>query len=111
MREAGAIGANQGGVTDLRWYKGEDALLTPGKGEGGKDGEYRPKRSGTFFVSGGFDKNVQVFSGDDWAKVKTLSGHSGNVLGVDVSRDAKWIASCGHDRTVKVWARDDGEAV
>lgn len=144
VREAGAIGANQGGVTDLRWYKGPDAYLPPvkngagtgagaegvgagtgtgagaGTGVGASAGAgvgpgsssnspYIPKTSGTFFISGGFDKNILIFSGDDWARVKTLSGHSGNVLGVDVSPDARWIASCGHDRTVKVWGREERE--
>ena len=108
VRDAGAIGANKGGVTDLKWYKGPDCLLPPAKDE---KGEVQPKKTGTFFVSGGFDKNVQVFSSDDWALVKTLKGHSGNVLGVDVARDSRWIASCGHDRTVKLWGRDDGEGI
>ena len=108
VREAGAIGANRGGVTDLRWYKGEDCFLPAARDE---KGDLKPKKTGTFFVSGGFDKNVQLYSTDDWAIAKTLSGHSGNVLGVDTSRDAKWIASCGHDRTVKLWGFDDGEAL
>ncbi|KAG8530851.1 uncharacterized protein KY384_004208 [Bacidia gigantensis] len=108
VREAGVIGANRGGVTDLRWFKGEDCMLPPARDE---KGEVQPKKTGTFFISGGFDKNVKVFSADDWALEKTLSGHSGNVLGVDVTRDARWIASCGHDRTVKLWGRDDGESV
>ena len=108
VREAGAIGANKGGVSDLRWYKGADCLAAPEKDE---RGDVQPKTTGTFFISGGFDKNVQIFSGDDWTLVKTLSGHSGNVLGADISRDSKWITSCGHDRTVKLWGRDDGEGV
>jgi U4/U6 small nuclear ribonucleoprotein PRP4 len=67
----------------------------------------QPRKSGTFFISSGFDKNVNIFSADDWALVKSLSGHSGNVLSVDVSDDAKWIASSGHDRTVKLWGIDN----
>ncbi|KAL9101146.1 MAG: hypothetical protein Q9163_003571 [Psora crenata] len=108
VREAGVIGANNGGIADLKWFKGEDCLLPLERDE---KGEVKPKTTGTFFVSGGFDKNVQIFSADDWALAKTLSGHSGNILGVDVSQDAKWIASCGHDRTVKLWGRDDVEGV
>lgn len=72
------------------------------------DETLKPRKSGTFFISSGFDKNVNIFSADDWALAKTLSGHSGNVLGVDVTSDARWIASCGHDRTVKLWGCDDG---
>ncbi|KAL8992033.1 MAG: hypothetical protein Q9169_007425 [Polycauliona sp. 2 TL-2023] len=70
--------------------------------------EITPKKAGTFFVSGGFDKNVNIFSADDWSLARSLSGHSGNVLGVDVSPDANYIASCGQDRTVKLWGCEDG---
>jgi len=110
VRSTGGIGAHKSVVSDLRWYKGaESASLLPSADDqmdiDGSDTKepVQPKKSGTFFVSSGFDKNVNVFSADDWSLVKTLSGHSGNVLSADVSNDAKWIASCGHDRTVKLW--------
>ena len=73
--------------------------------------QYQPKKSGTFFVSSGFDKAVNIFSADDWALCKSLTGHDGTVLSVDVTRDARWIVSCGRDRTVKVWGRDDGGGI
>nr|KMM64308.1 U4/U6 small nuclear ribonucleoprotein Prp4 [Coccidioides posadasii RMSCC 3488] len=122
VRGTGGVGAHKGVVSDLRWYKGtEDTssyLPTLSQGElnvemtdgpTSANGErtarqpIQPRKSGTFFVTAGFDKNVNVFSADDWSLVKSLSGHSGNVLSVDVSDDVKWIASCGHDRTVKLW--------
>ncbi|MCJ1314092.1 hypothetical protein MMC25_007772 [Agyrium rufum] len=120
VRQMGGVGAHRGNVSDLRWYKGMmdsgadlQADTDPKTGNGvNSEGEkpitndIRPKKEGTFFVSSGFDKNVNIFSADDWALAKTLSGHSGNVLSVDVSRDSKWIASCGHDRTVKLWGCD-----
>ena len=81
------------------------------KMENGIKHDVTPKKAGTFFVSSGFDKNVHIFSADDWSLAKTLSGHSGNVLSVDVSQDARWISSSGHDRTVKLWGRSDGEGV
>ncbi|KAI4130004.1 MAG: hypothetical protein LQ347_003536 [Umbilicaria vellea] len=112
VRGVGGVGAHRGVVSDLRWFKGVDnpsnSNVMPKVEE---KGEVQPKKAGTFFVSSGFDKNVNVFSADDWALAKTLSGHSGNVLSVDVSGDGKWIASCGHDRTVKLWGRDDGEGI
>jgi U4/U6 small nuclear ribonucleoprotein PRP4 len=120
VRATGGIGAHNGNVSDLRWYKGGDTtsldLLPPSKPESGTMNgttrkEVTPTKAGTFFVSSGFDKNVNIFSADDWSLAKTLSGHSGNVLSVDVSADAKWVASSGHDRTVKLWGRDDGEAL
>jgi U4/U6 small nuclear ribonucleoprotein PRP4 len=111
VKESATIGAHIGGVTDLKWFKGTDGpthLSEPTKDE---KGEYIPKKSGTFFVSTGFDREVKIFSADDWALTKTLKAHSGNVTGVDVTDDSKWIASCGRDRTVKLWARDDMEAI
>ncbi|KAJ5157598.1 uncharacterized protein N7482_008698 [Penicillium canariense] len=115
VRNIGGIGAHKSVVSDLRWYKGAESASFLPSTEGangqmevdgtpaGADSGIQPKKSGTFFVSSGFDKNVNIFSADDWSLVKTLSGHSGNVLSTDVSDDAKWIASCGHDRTVKLW--------
>lgn len=108
MKESASIGAHKGGVTDLRWYKGNDG---PASGAMlNKDtavDHLEPKKAGTFIVSSGFDKKVNIFSTDDWALCKSLSGHSGNVLSTDVTSDAKWIVSSGFDRTVKLWARDD----
>ncbi|KAJ9362399.1 hypothetical protein DTO027B9_76 [Paecilomyces variotii] len=120
VRNIGGLGAHKSIVSDLRWYKGtesSDSYLPSAAANGAMDIDSpapptieekrqatpQPKKSGTFFVSSGFDKNINIFSADDWSLVKTLSGHSGNVLSVDVSDDARWIASCGHDRTVKLW--------
>lgn len=100
---AGGVGAHKSVVSDLRWYKGEGAAERPAAGQ--------PRKSGSFFVSGGFDKSVNVFSADDWGVVQSLSGHTGNVHSVDVSADAKWIVSGGYDRTVKIWGRNDGEGL
>ena len=108
VRQIGQVGAHKGNVSDIRWYKGPDCTLAPERDE---KGDVKPKKSGTFFVSSGFDKNVNVFSGDDWALAKTLSGHSGNVLSCDVTTEGRWIASCGHDRTVKLWGCDDGGGI
>jgi len=130
VRETASIGAHRGGVSDLRWYKGTDGPLSgqlPRKkdvemangdesgdheseqAEGGEG--FEPKKSGTFVVSSGFDKAVNIFSADDWALCKSLTGHDGTVLATDVSTDSRWIASCGRDRTVKLWARDDMEGI
>ena len=108
VRQSGQVGAHKGNVSDIRWFKGEDCTSALKKDD---RGDAQPKKSGTFVVSSGFDKNVNIFSADDWALAKTLSGHSGNVLSCDVSRSGQWIASSGHDRTVKLWGCDDGGAV
>ncbi|KAI1094268.1 WD40 repeat-like protein [Rostrohypoxylon terebratum] len=111
VQRTGGIGAHTSAVSDLRWYKGLDDPLTgipPGLDE---KGNQIPKKSSTFFASSGFDRKVNVFSADDWTLVQTLEGHTGPVASVDISRDGRWIVSGGHDRTVKLWGRNDGEGV
>ena len=112
VQRTGGIGAHSSAIADVRWFKGMDDPLdgveSPGKDE---KGILNPKKSGTFFVSGGFDRNVKIFSADDWTLVQTLSGHTGPVTSVDYTRDGRWIVSGGHDRTVKLWGRNDGEAL
>ncbi|KAK0734392.1 WD40-repeat-containing domain protein [Lasiosphaeria miniovina] len=107
VQRTGGIGAHTSSVADVRWYKGLDDPFDgtpPGVDE---EGVQLPKKSGTFIVSAGFDAKVNIFSADDWALVQSLSGHTGAVASVDVSRDGKWIVSGGHDRTVKLWGRND----
>ena len=111
VRGVGGVGAHRSTVSDLRWFKGIDNPANGKATQMDEKGETKPKKSGTFFVSSGYDKNVNIFSADDWALAKTLSGHSGNVMSVDVSMDSKWIASCGYDRTVKLWGADDGGGI
>ena len=107
VQRSGGIGAHTSAVSDLRWFKGLDDPLEgipPGEDE---KGAQLPKKSGTFLVSAGFDHKVNIFSADDWGLVQSLTGHTGPVASVDVSRDGRWIVSGGHDRTVKLWGRND----
>lgn len=107
VQRSGGIGAHTSAVSDVRWFKGLDDPLDgvpPGEDE---KGAQIPKKSGTFLVSAGFDHKVNIFSADDWGLVQSLTGHTGPVASVDVSRDGRWIVSGGHDRTVKLWGRND----
>ncbi|KAK6608467.1 WD repeat-containing protein [Botrytis cinerea] len=108
VASTGAVGAHRSVVSDLRWFKGMDAESLP---ENDEKGAVKPRKAGTFFVSSGFDKDVKIFSADDWALVQSLSGHTGNVHSCDVGADGKWIVSGGYDRTVKLWGRNNGEGV
>ncbi|PSN63090.1 U4/U6 small nuclear ribonucleo protein-like protein Prp4 [Corynespora cassiicola Philippines] len=111
MRETNSIAANSGGITDLRWFKGSDGPASGVPLQRNADGDLIPKKASTLVVSSGFDKNIQVFSADDWARIKQLEGHSQAVLSTDITSDAAWIVSGGKDRTVKLWARDDQEGI
>ncbi|KAK4150750.1 WD40-repeat-containing domain protein [Chaetomidium leptoderma] len=111
VQRSGGIGAHTSAVSDVRWFKGLDDPVggnPPGEDEKGMQ---IPKKSGTFLVSAGFDHKVNIFSADDWGLVQSLSGHTGPVASVDVSRDGRWIVSGGHDRTVKLWGRNDSAGI
>ncbi|UKZ80787.1 hypothetical protein TrVFT333_008552 [Trichoderma virens FT-333] len=111
VQRTGGVGAHNSAVSDMRWYKGlDDPLLGTPPGQDEK-GAQLPKKAGTFFISSGFDRNIKIFSADDWTLVQTLSGHTAPVASVDYSNDGRWIVSGGHDRTVKLWGRNDGEAI
>ncbi|CAM1506974.1 Fc.00g066150.m01.CDS01 [Cosmosporella sp. VM-42] len=111
VQRTGGIGAHTSAVSDMRWFKGLDDPVEGNPPGVDEKGAQIPKKSGTFFISSGFDRNVKIFSADDWTLVQTLSGHTGPVASVDYSRDGKWIVSGGHDRTVKLWGRNDGEGI
>lgn len=40
------------------------------------------------------------------APIKTLAGHEGKVMGVDISPDLQYIATVSFDRTFKLWASE-----
>ncbi|KAM3532414.1 hypothetical protein MY4038_004082 [Beauveria bassiana] len=110
VQRTGGFGAHSSAVSDVRWFKGMDDPLDGIPPPLDDKGVQIPKKTGTFVVSAGFDRNVKIFSADDWSLIQTLSGHTGPVTSADYSRDGKWIVSGGHDRTVKLWGRNDGEA-
>lgn len=105
VQESAGFGAHQSIVSDLRWYKGDSSGSTSAMeiDAGSQPQQTQPSNGGSFFISSGFDKHINIFSTDDWALIKSLSGHSGNILSVDIAPDMQWIASSGHDRTVKLW--------
>lgn len=114
VRCTATIGAHKGLVSDVRFFSGKPVAAEK-PDEFGQDGMQvdaaadAMRTEGTYFVTSGFDGNVNIFSSDDWALVKNLSAHSGNVMSVDVSSDDRFIVSSGQDRTCKLWAREDLE--
>ncbi|XP_008400846.1 U4/U6 small nuclear ribonucleoprotein Prp4 [Poecilia reticulata] len=58
---------------------------------------------GHFLVTGAYDNTAKIWSHPGWMPLKTLAGHEGKVMGVDVSPDGKLIATCSYDRTFKLW--------
>jgi U4/U6 small nuclear ribonucleoprotein PRP4 len=109
VAQNGNLAGNTSGVTDVRVFRGLD---DPVEGEApGHDekGAQIPKKSATFFASCGFDRKVNVYSMDDYSLISSLESHTAPVSSVDISRDGRWIVSGSHDRTIKLWARNEAE--
>ncbi|XP_063222299.1 U4/U6 small nuclear ribonucleoprotein Prp4 [Bacillus rossius redtenbacheri] len=62
------------------------------------------REGGHFIVTSSYDNTVKVWSNKTWQPLKTLSGHDGKVMCVDISPDSQYIATSSYDRTFKLWA-------
>ncbi|KAK4056041.1 hypothetical protein OIO90_003036 [Microbotryomycetes sp. JL221] len=66
--------------------------------------------AGSFLISGAYDSTVKVFSADDWQLIKTMTSEAaGKIMSVDISPDARFIASAEYTRTFKLWSTPDVE--
>lgn len=86
-REKCFVPAHTKMVSDVRFFKGRE-------------------NSGTFLASSSYDNQVNIYSADNWLKVKTLQGHHDKVMSCDVSSDGEFIVSSGWDKSVRLWVRE-----
>jgi U4/U6 small nuclear ribonucleoprotein PRP4 len=63
-------------------------------------------KSGLFLVTAGFDCNVRIWSADEWSLIRNLATDAGKVMSVDVSSDAKFIASASYSRSFHLFGGD-----
>ncbi|XP_034939357.1 U4/U6 small nuclear ribonucleoprotein Prp4 [Chelonus insularis] len=59
---------------------------------------------GQYLITASYDNTAKIWSNKTWQPLKTLQGHDGKVMSVDVSPDNKFIATSSYDRTFKFWA-------
>ncbi|KAG8191113.1 hypothetical protein JTE90_010037 [Oedothorax gibbosus] len=65
------------------------------------------KHRGDYLVTTSYDNSLKVWSHPGWAPIQTLCGHSGKVMGADISNDDQYIATASFDRTFKLWAPEN----
>jgi U4/U6 small nuclear ribonucleoprotein PRP4 len=126
------IPAHTSNVADVRFYKNDemysskpevevDGLLegedvdvnmadesgdsTPSKPS--VDSEEWRLRSGMYLASGGYDGLVKLWSADDWNLLKTFPTDSGKVMSVDLSPDARLLASGTYMRNFQLFAPEE----
>ncbi len=102
-------------VSDIRFFYGDE--LPPAfssdvemngtdeakPSESGKLLEEWKYRSGLYFVSGGYDGFVKLWSADDWQLLRTLPTDGGKVMSVDLSHDGKMLASGTYNRNFQLF--------
>ncbi|GFT82161.1 hypothetical protein TNCV_3910761 [Trichonephila clavipes] len=65
------------------------------------------KTNGEYLVTTSYDNSLKIWSHPGWTPIQTLCGHSGKVMGADISNDDKYIATASFDRTFKLWAPEN----
>lgn len=61
---------------------------------------------GNYLVTASYDSTAKVWANPTWTPLKNLAGHEGKVMGLDVTSDLKYIATCSFDRTFKLWVSE-----
>ncbi|KAB8346079.1 hypothetical protein FH972_023130 [Carpinus fangiana] len=85
-------------------YGGDNTLESD---EGAEDGsaELRvdPERHHAFIASGSEDGSLIIWDVVSKAVLQVMKGHDGIVFGVDVHPTERMLASCGKDKTIRIW--------
>ncbi|CAL8106283.1 unnamed protein product [Calicophoron daubneyi] len=90
-------------IWDLRQQ--QTIYVIPAHTSVGSSVRFEP-RNAHYLVSSSFDKTAKIWGHPIWAPIKTLNGHNSKVMYADISPDTKFIATCSHDLTYKLWTRD-----
>eukprot|EP00741_Cyanophora_paradoxa_P000070 tig00000057_g67.t1 len=71
--------------------------------------KFQPEH-GQYLASSSYDGTVKTWAPDhlydNWTLLRTLAGHEGKVMSVDVARRTDHVVSCSWDRTWKIWAHE-----
>ncbi|GLV44253.1 U4-U6 small nuclear riboprotein factor 60K [Carabus blaptoides fortunei] len=62
------------------------------------------KSGGDYLATASYDNTAKIWTNRTWQPLKTLSGHDGKVMSLDISLDNQYIATSSYDRTFKLWA-------
>lgn len=123
LRSISTIPAHRSSVADVRFFRAADEgaaargsmpdedkeanVDAKARGENGDapaaGATLQLPRSGMYLATAGYDGFVRVWSADDFACLRSLSGDAGKVMSVDISPDGKYLASGEWGRTWKLW--------
>ncbi|KIJ55273.1 hypothetical protein M422DRAFT_151784 [Sphaerobolus stellatus SS14] len=115
------IPAHKSNVSDVRFYRAldlpksltSDSMVVDGEGE---DPEAKAEKdtsrserykSGLYLVSAGFDGFIKLWSADDWQLQRAIPTDAGKIMSVDISSDAKYIASGSYNRSYQLFSPEE----
>jgi len=114
------IPAHLSNVSDVRFFHGNALPSKPTSADATMDGPEKDKdvshditdadleewryRSGLYLASSGYDGLVKMWSADDWQLLRTLSTDAGKVMSIDLSSDAKLMASGTYNRNFQLFS-------
>ncbi|KAJ2861880.1 hypothetical protein GGH94_004621 [Coemansia aciculifera] len=121
MRKLGSIyqiPAHKSLITDVRFFHASHAASLSSSASRDKDRDMDTSDDSTtqcgdrlcdgqYLVSASNDGLVNIWSAGDWKLQKSLAGHVGKVMSVDIASNGSYIASSGYDRTFKLWGPED----
>ncbi|XP_050389042.1 U4/U6 small nuclear ribonucleoprotein Prp4 [Patella vulgata] len=61
---------------------------------------------GNYLVTASYDGTAKIWAQPTWTPLRTLAGHEGKIMGLDISPDLKHMATCSFDRTFKIWVSE-----
>ncbi|KAJ2802302.1 hypothetical protein H4R20_003329 [Coemansia guatemalensis] len=100
------IPAHKSIVTDVRFFHARN--INPGHYNDMTDDESKMRLcDGQYLATASNDGLINIWTAGDWKLQKSLAGHVGKILGLDVAGDSSYIASVGYDKTFKIWAPEE----
>ncbi|KAK7431136.1 beta transducin [Neonectria magnoliae] len=63
--------------------------------------------NGHHFFSSSKDRTIRYWDGDKFEQIQRLNGHHGEVWAIVVSHTGNFVASAGHDKSIRVWNETD----
>ncbi|KAJ2078680.1 hypothetical protein H4R24_004309 [Coemansia sp. RSA 988] len=100
------IPAHKSIVTDVRFFHARN--INPGHFDDMSDAESKMRLcDGQYLASASNDGLINIWTAGDWKLQKSLAGHVGKIMGLDIACNGDYIASVGYDKTFKIWSPEE----
>ncbi|KAF7560887.1 hypothetical protein G7046_g3265 [Stylonectria norvegica] len=63
--------------------------------------------NGHHFFSSSKDRTIRYWDGDKFEQIQRLDGHHGEVWAIAISNTGNFLASAGHDKSIRIWEETD----